>query len=130
MRVLVGALVLLAGPALAGTVYNVGPGQPFANLQAVEDLLDPGDLVLLQGNATYPGGVLLQNHGTAAEKITIRGVRVAGLRPVVSGGSDGLKLDADHYVLESLDFTASTNRCPSLTKRLIRVTTADAGDDR
>jgi Calx-beta domain len=111
MRALPAALVLLAGPALAGNVYDVGPGQPFANLQAVEDLLGPGDLVLLQGNATYPGGVLFQNHGSAAEKITIRGVRVAGLRPVVSGGSDGLKLDADHYVLESLDFTASTNRC-------------------
>jgi Calx-beta domain-containing protein len=111
MRVLPAALVLAAGPALAGNVYDVGPGQPFANLQAVQGLLGPGDLVRLQGNATYPGGVLFQNHGTAAEKITIQGIRVNGLRPVVSGGSDGLKLDADHYVLESLDFTASSNRC-------------------
>ena len=69
----------------------------------------------LQGNATYPGGVLFQNHGTAAEKITIRGVRVNGLRPVVTGGADGIKLDADHYVIESLDITGNaslpTNRC-------------------
>ena len=106
-----GALALAAAPSPAGNVYDVGPGQPFANLQAVQGLLGPGDLVLVQGNATYPGGVLFQNHGSAAEKITIRGVRVGGLRPVVSGGSDGLKLDADHYVLESLDFTASSNRC-------------------
>jgi Calx-beta domain len=105
------ALSLSAAAASAGTVYDVGPGQPFANLQAVQGLLGPGDLVLLQGNATYPGGVLFQNHGTAASKITVRGVRVNGLRPVVSGGSDGLKLDADHYVLEGLDFTASSNRC-------------------
>jgi hypothetical protein len=115
MRALAAALVLAAAPALAGNVYNVGPGQPFANLQAVEDLLGPGDLVLLQGNATYPGGVLFQNHGTAAEKITIRGVRVNGLRPVVTGGADGIKLDADHYVVESLDITGNaslpTNRC-------------------
>lgn len=109
--ILAGAAALAAVPALGGNVYDVGPGQPFANLQAVQGLLGPGDLVLLQGNATYPGGVLFQNHGTPAEKITIRGVRVGGLRPVVSGGGDGLKLDADHYVLESLDFTGSSNRC-------------------
>ncbi len=115
MRALAAASVLLAAPALAGNVYDVGPGQPFANLQAVQGLLGPGDLVRLQGNATYPGGVLFQNHGTPAEKITIRGVRVNGLRPVVSGGADGIKLDADHYVVETIEVTGNaslpTNRC-------------------
>jgi hypothetical protein len=115
VRALAAALLLAAAPAVAGNVYDVGPGQPFANLQAVEDLLGPGDLVLVQGNATYPGGVLFQNHGSAAEKITIRGVRVNGLRPVVSGGADGIKLDADHYVVESIEVTGNaslpTNRC-------------------
>jgi hypothetical protein len=115
VRALVAACALAAAPALAGNVYDVGPGQPFANLQAVQGLLGPGDLVLLQGNATYPGGVLFQNHGTPAEKVTIRGVRVNGLRPVVSGGADGIKLDADHYVVESIEVTGNaslpTNRC-------------------
>ncbi len=110
-RLLAPLALLCAGPASAGTLYQVGPTKPFANLQAVASLLTPGDVVEIDGNVTYPGGVLLQEHGTAAEKITIRGLRVGGNRPRISGGGDGIKLDADHYVVEGLDITASTNRC-------------------
>ena len=87
--------LLVCAPASAGTLYQVGPTRPFQTLQAVEDLLAPGDVVEVDGNVTYPGGVLLQNHGSAAEKITIRGLRVNGNRPRISGGGDGIKLDAE-----------------------------------
>jgi len=111
-RRLMASLALLAGAeASAGTLYQVGPTRPFQTLQAVASLLAPGDVVEVDGNVTYPGGVLLQNHGSAAEKVTIRGLRVNGNRPRISGGGDGIKLDADHYVVEGLDITASTNRC-------------------
>jgi hypothetical protein len=114
-RLLPWLVLLAAPPAAAGTLYQVGPTRPFANLQAVEDLLTPGDEVEIDGNVTYPGGVLFQNHGSAAQKITIRGLRVNGNRPRINGGGDGIKLDADHYVVEGLEITGDaslpTNRC-------------------
>ncbi len=107
-------LLGLATPAGAVT-YQVGPSRPYANLQAVAGLLGPGDLVEVDGNVTYPGGVVFDNAGTAAQKITLRGLRVAGQRPRVHGGADGLKLNADHYVMEGFEVTGDaglpTNRC-------------------
>jgi hypothetical protein len=114
-RLLAPLALLAAVPAHAGTLYQVGPTKPFQTLQAVAPLLTPGDEVEVDGDVTYPGGILFQNHGSVAQKITIRGLRVNGNRPRISGGGDGIKLDADHYVLEGLDITGDaglpTNRC-------------------
>jgi hypothetical protein len=116
-RLLLASLVFLAnGPVSAGgTVYQVGPTRPIQTLQAVAPLLAPGDVVELDGNATYPGGVLFQNHGMPGLQIVIRGVRVNGNRPRIHGGGDGIKLDADNYILEGLEITGDaavpTNRC-------------------
>ena len=65
--------------------FQVGPTRTYTNLQAVARLLAPGDVVEVDGDATYTGGVTFDNDGTAAEKITIRGIRVNGQRPVLSG---------------------------------------------
>ena len=57
MHLLLSTLALflvLASPAAAST-YEVGPGKPYANLQAVAPLLDPGDVVLVQGGCHLPG---------------------------------------------------------------------------
>src|SRR5262245_918434 len=98
-----------AGAAEA-TVYQVGPGKPFATLQAVAPLLSPGDLVLVDGDATYPGGIVLDRAGSAAAKIVVRGVRANGKRPVLSGGVNTIEFRANHYVFESFEVTAGSFR--------------------
>ena len=49
------------------TVYQVGPGRQYANLQAVASLLRPGDIVEVQGGTTYTGGVRLTQSGNGGE---------------------------------------------------------------
>src|SRR5688572_29611092 len=79
--------VLFSASTFAAT-YEVGPGKPYASLAALEDQLEPGDVVEVQGDHTYPGGITFTGAGTAAQKITIKGIRVNGKRPVISGGSN------------------------------------------
>ena len=91
------------------TTYNVGPGKTYTTLQQVQALLAPGDLVLVDGNTTYPGGVFLSIPGTAENPITIRGVRVNGNQPVISGGVYGINISNAHYnIIEGFVFTATT----------------------
>ncbi|MBP7866230.1 MAG: VCBS repeat-containing protein [Acidobacteria bacterium] len=109
------ALALLAAPA---ATYNVGPGRPYTTLQDVAGLLNPGDLVLVDGNATYPGDLVFERAGGAGNPITIRGVRVSGNRPVISGGTNTVTFmspwpytsGADHYVFEGFEVTAGSFR--------------------
>jgi hypothetical protein len=93
------------------TVYQVGPGKPYANLQAVASLLRPGDVVEVQGGTTYAGGVRLTQSGTATNRITIRGVRVSGARPRLSGGTNTIEFAANHIVFEGFDVTGGSSRC-------------------
>src|SRR5204863_4071351 len=94
-----GALAAIAPSAFAAT-YQVGAGKPHASLAEVAPQLLPGDLVEIDGDATYAGDVVLDQSGTSAEKITIRGMRVNGKRPILSGGTNTIEVYADHYVLE------------------------------
>ena len=103
-------LALVSTPAAAET-YSVGPGQTYTELADVADLLQPGDVVELEGDATYAGGVAFWNAGTTSAKITIRGIRKNGKRPVVSGGTNTIEAGADHYVFEGLDLTGGSFRC-------------------
>ena len=99
-------------PATASAAtYAVGPGRAYPDLQAVARLLRPGDRVEVDGGATYPGGVVLRESGTARAKITIVGIRAGGRRPVIEGGSTTLELRGDHYVVEGLEITGGTSRC-------------------
>ena len=76
--------------ASALTTFEVGPGKAYASLKDVALKVRPGDVVNLYGNATYAGDVNLTVSGTDASPITIRGIRVNGLRPVLSGGTNTL----------------------------------------
>jgi len=76
------AFVLFSAKAQAAT-YQVGPGRPFATLQEVAPRLAPGDVVEVTGGATYPGDLKLENSGTKAMPITLRGVMKDGKRPVI-----------------------------------------------
>ena len=110
------AVIALASVAQAAT-YRVGPGRTYTNLEAVAGLLNAGDIVEVDGNATYPS-VTFTRRGTAANPIIIRGIRVNGLRPVISGGTntvhfrtDTIGEGADHYVMEGFEITGGTSRC-------------------
>jgi len=108
---LVALVVLFAPPAAQATTYEVGPGRAYANLQAVQEKVVAGDLVLVDGGSTYPGGATFETDARADAPVTIRGVPSGGARPVISGGSNTIELAGDHYVLENLDITGGTARC-------------------
>jgi hypothetical protein len=90
-----------------GATYQVGPGKPYADLQSVVSRLAPGDVVEVSGKSgAYPGGVVFRNAGTATNRITIRGIRVNGARPVISGSTNTVQFEASHYVFEGFDVTS------------------------
>lgn len=101
---------LLVSSVASATTYQVGPSRTNKNLGAVANSLKAGDVVEVDGNATYPAASFSKS-GTAASKITIRGVKVAGKRPIISGGTNTIEASADHYVFEGLELTGGTSRC-------------------
>ena len=114
------AVVSAAAVPARATVYQVGPGRTYTTLQQVTGLLNPGDVVEVDGNATYPGDLVFTRPGTAAQPITVRGVRVNGQRPVLSGGTNTVTFStpwpysgpgADHYVFEGFELTGGSFRC-------------------
>lgn len=96
--------------ALAAT-YQVGPTRTDKQLRDVRDRLAPGDVVEIDGDATYEGGIAFTRAGSAEQKITIRGVRVNGKRPVLSGGNNVIEAAGNHYVFEGLEITGGSSRC-------------------
>ena len=110
---LLACCVAFATDAGAAT-YPVGPGRPHASLQQLlaAVTLQPGDVVEIDGAATYPGGAILRQSGTASQPITIRGLRVNGQRPVLAGGSNTIELrQSNHVVIEGIEFTGGSSRC-------------------
>jgi MYXO-CTERM domain-containing protein len=120
----VGSLLILSllssiARSADATTYQVGPSRTQKTLQDVQTILKPGDVVELDGNATYPGGVFFKSaqSGSAAQKVTIRGIKVNGKRPVISGGGTGvvdglgMVLNGSHYILESLEVTGAPDMC-------------------
>ncbi|MCE7891036.1 MAG: hypothetical protein DYH12_15290, partial [Sorangiineae bacterium PRO1] len=95
----------------AAATYKVGPAQQYKQLSSVTALLEPGDVVEIDGDATYSGGVVFAKPGTAANKITVRGVPKNGKRPVISGGTNTIEAQGNHYVFEGLDITGASFRC-------------------
>ncbi|HEY3497121.1 MAG TPA: DNRLRE domain-containing protein [Polyangiaceae bacterium] len=101
----------IAEEELAATTYQVGPGKPYANLQAVASLLNPGDTVQVYGGTTYSGDIRLTRSGNASNKIKIVGVRVNGARPKLSGGTNTIELAGNHTVFEGFEVTGGSMRC-------------------
>jgi hypothetical protein len=91
-------------------VYRVGSGLTYPSFSALP-ALSPGDVVEVNGDATY-GPITLSASGTPQAKITFRGVRVNGKRPVISGGVNTVAFEgSDHVVFEGFDVTGGTSRC-------------------
>ncbi|XXX74763.1 hypothetical protein WMF30_44640 [Sorangium sp. So ce134] len=95
----------------AGTTFLVGPTRTYKTISDVVGQLKPGDIVEVDGNATYSGNIRITKGGTPTAKITIRGKRVSGKRPVLKGGTNTIELNANHVVLEGFDVTGGTSRC-------------------
>ncbi len=104
-------LVLAISAAARAATYQVGPGKMYATLGAVAERLAAGDIVEVDGNNTYAGDVLLTKSGTATAKITIRGVRIGGKQPVLSGGTNTIEVQGSHLVLEGFELTGGSFRC-------------------
>lgn len=104
-------LSLVAVPAFAVT-YQVGPTRTYKQITAVQTLVKAGDIVEVDGNATY-NGVRLTKSGTATNPIIIRGKAQGAQRPVIDarGAGDGLRMDASHYVIEDLVVSNAITRC-------------------
>ncbi len=90
---------------LAAT-YQLTPGKTFSQLPP----LKPGDVVEVEGNATYPA-VLFRESGTKEQKITVRGRAVNGKRPVIAGGTNTVDIAGSHMVFEGLEITGGSARC-------------------
>jgi hypothetical protein len=104
-------LALLWAERAYAATYRVGPGRADTSLSEVAPRLAPGDVVEVDGGATYDGGVRFERHGKSGAKITIRGVAAGGKLPVIRGGSTGVELAGDHYVFENFEVTGGTSRC-------------------
>src|ERR1044071_543449 len=104
-------LIAVCGSTAFAVTYQVGPTRTLKKLQDVAPLLNPGDIAEVDGNATYPGDLIFTRPGTDVNKITIRGIRVNGLRPVISGGTNTVEFRlSDHYVFEGFDVTGGSFR--------------------
>ena len=102
-------LVLLAASARAAK-YEVGPTKTYKQLTDVAPKLLAGDLVLVDGGATY-NAVLFNQPGLLGVPIIVRGVNVGGKKPVISGGTNSVELQGDHYVFENFEVTGGSSRC-------------------
>jgi hypothetical protein len=115
MRRFLFSLLLLAGPAGAAT-YQVGPTRTYTSLNQLFAAvnLEGGDLVEVDGNATYAGGVIVPaaDGGSTGNPVTIRGIRVNGLRPIIQGSGNTVEFRQSNYVVfEGFEVTGGTARC-------------------
>jgi hypothetical protein len=95
---------------LSGRVLRVGAAEPYPTLGEALPEAAAGDVIEVVGDATYPP-VEVDVGGTADSPLVIRGVTVDGQRPVFSGGTDAVRVSANHVVLENLEITAGSERC-------------------
>jgi hypothetical protein len=103
--------ILWASPALAET-YQVGPGKPYTEISQLADALAPGDVVEVDGDHTYAGGIHFKSSGTPEAPITVRGLRVNDRRPVISGGAEyTVVLNGSHFIFEGFEITGPSDFC-------------------
>ena len=92
-----------SGGSATGDTYHVGPARAFTTLQQVVAQLQPGDLVLIDGGAIYPGGITFNNSGTPEMPVTIRGLKSGGTRPIIEGQRNVVEFNRNNYVFESIE---------------------------
>jgi chitodextrinase len=98
------------GGGSGGNTHLVGPARTYASIGQVQALLKPGDVVLVDGNTVYAGGVTFSRAGTPEAPITIRGVKVNGLPPVIEGGYNVVEFNQSNYVFEGFEIRGASFR--------------------
>lgn len=107
---LVATLATASAAVAFGDTFHVGPSGTFAELSDVAPLVGPGDLVLVDGGTTY-GPVVFAQDGAPGNPIVVRGLRVGGARPILSGGTNTIEIQSDHFVFEGFEVTGGSFRC-------------------
>lgn len=111
-------LCALLPQAAQAALYQVGPGHPYATLNALFDHpatdLQPGDVVEVDWRAEpYPGDVILRadNGGAPGQRVLIRGLRgPQGQRPHLQGGTNTVEFRlANHVQFEGFELSGSGN---------------------
>ena len=111
------AVVALAPLNVLAETYQVGSDKPFATIQDAVSMLQPGDLIEVDGDQTYPGDVWFraEQSGTEDMPVTVRGIRVNGKRPVLDGvGTEQwhdmvVFLNASNFVFEGFEIVGDGN---------------------
>ena len=106
-------IVLAAAPFARAAVYQVGPGRLYTQLGALVAALplQGGDVVEVEGGGAPYAPLVWDQGGEPGNPVVIRGVRVGGRRPVLSGGTNTIELAANHVVLEGFEVTGGSFRC-------------------
>lgn len=107
----------LSAATLAAT-YTVGPsGRQYTQLSTLVDSVDlePGDIVLVDGGATYSGNIVVRSadRGAPGNPVTFRWNRSVGAtRPILQGGTHTIKFQqSNHVVFEGFDVRGGTSSC-------------------
>ena len=100
----IAAILLSSSSIAAARTYTVGPaGREYTQLSAVftANNLAPGDIVEVDGNATYSSVVVGDDDGGAAgNPVLIRWRRAAGAtRPLIQGGTHTIKFQQSNHVV-------------------------------
>lgn len=105
------AALTLALPEARAEEYAIGPGRRYNDPSEVTRKLKPGDVVTIDGDATYAGDLVFRTSGTPEAKITVIGRRVNGKRPVLSGGRNTVEFRGSHYLFYGFEITGGASRC-------------------
>jgi hypothetical protein len=115
IAVAIAASLVDALSAASAATYAVGPGRGYATLPALFAAVDlePGDLVEVDGDTVYPGGIIwpANDGGAPGNPVIVRGLRVNGAQPTLSGGTNTIEIRANHVVFEGFEVTGGTFRC-------------------
>ncbi len=99
--------------AANSATFQVGPTRTFESLDSLLNAVElaPGDVVQIDGDTVYPGGVTVnpQHSGTTEAPVTFRGMPVDGRRPHFRGGNNTLHNRASHVVFENLELSGTGN---------------------
>jgi hypothetical protein len=104
-------LLAVLAVAVSSSTFQVGPQKTYTRIQDVTSKLKAGDTVLVDGNAQYAGDVKFTVAGTNSKPIIVKGNRIEGKRPVISGGTNTVHFNGcDHMVFEGFEVTGGKSR--------------------
>jgi len=118
LPLLVFGLVAVSVGNAHATTYTVGPSnRQYTELSALFKQVDlnPGDVVLVDGNATYAGDIIMgkDDSGEDSKPVVVRWDRDSGQsRPLLRGGRSTIKFEqSNHVVFEGFEITGGRFAC-------------------